>query len=110
MKALPPSNNNTPYLIRTLFKNTPITFNIKCKIASFKKILIIPPNINIIKNINKVDPAVVKSFFVKNEYIVNPKTAINVSNIAKQTLEFLKCNVNLATVYPKEIQNINNNI
>ena len=28
MKALPPSNNNTPYLIRTLFKNTPITFKV----------------------------------------------------------------------------------
>ena len=28
MKALPPSNNNTPYLTRTLFKNTPITFKV----------------------------------------------------------------------------------
>ena len=28
MKALPPSNNNTPYLTRTLFKNAPITFKV----------------------------------------------------------------------------------
>ena len=28
MKALPPSNNKTPYLTRTLFKNTPISFKV----------------------------------------------------------------------------------
>ncbi len=28
MKALPPSNNKTPYLTRTLFKNTPIPFKV----------------------------------------------------------------------------------
>ena len=28
MKALPPSNNNTPYLTRTSFKNTPISFKV----------------------------------------------------------------------------------
>ena len=28
MKALPPSNNNTPYLVRTIFKNSPISFKV----------------------------------------------------------------------------------
>ena len=28
MKALPPSNNNTPYLTRTVFKNSPISFKV----------------------------------------------------------------------------------
>ena len=28
MKALPPSNNNAPYLVRTIFKNSPISFKV----------------------------------------------------------------------------------